>query len=152
MSVPHRVVRLEVRDQLHVLSGKQLVGIAGAQMLGVNKLSMVLRSALERVHLLVAHALIEAWCLETVRGQDDLHTAATTGFSFGRSNKRLSEPLAAMQLMNPNMRKLAATAPRMTAKACDDCALLVSHSAGQALSIEVPGRAGIELVNAIDQE
>jgi len=40
----------------------------------------------------------------------------------------------------------------MTTKACDDCALLVSHGAGQELSIEVPGRAGIELVNALDQE
>ena len=57
-----------------------------------------------------------------------------------------------MPLMNPNMRKLAAAAPRMTTEASDDRALLVSHGAGQELSIEVPGRAGIELVNAIDQE
>ena len=57
-----------------------------------------------------------------------------------------------MPLMNPNMRKLAAAAPRMATEASDDRALLVSHGAGQELSIEVPGRAGIELVDALDQE
>ena len=118
---------------------------------GVDDVGVALRSALDGVLPLVTHTLIEAWCLETMCGQNDLSTSATDSFGLGGAKQHGSETPSSVPFVHPDMRKLAASAPGISVESADDVTGIIPDAAAKQQSVEVSRRFRVELVNAIRQ-
>jgi len=122
------------------------------QGLYVDDVGETLRTPFDDVLPLVAHALVEARCLETVRRENDLLAATSGSFSFSRTQQYGSQTLSSVPFVHPDVRKFTTSSPRMSVEPRDDVACVVADAAADQPSVEVSRCVRIELVNAVRQE
>src|SRR5689334_9878082 len=100
---------------------------------------------------LVAHASVEAGCLEAVRREEDYAAAFSLRVLLCRVQQHGSDSPVALRFVDPEVRDVRAAAPGVAADSGPNDASFVSLDGGERFAVEVAGGPRIELVDAVGQ-
>jgi hypothetical protein len=112
---------------------------------------MTMRIVVHGCYNVKSSSLIKLRRLEAVRRENDLLTLTTAGFFLECPQQPCPYALAAQCFLHPKLTDLTATAPRVPTDSRNNALVLASHENCQALAILDPGRARVELIEAIFQ-